>query len=268
VVLCDRDLSLRLEGTEARACAGFVDARARLSPDSGAEWIDVNGTFAMYDGRRSPATQTFGLGMFAESTADDLDKLETFFKDRGAPVFHEVSPLADKSLWRMIGERRYHAVEFTSVMFQPLQARVADAALNSAIQVRVIAGGEHELWARTAADGWRGVIDLDDLMMDLGRVTAACTDTTAFLAELDGQPIAAGALFIHGGVALFAGASTIPTARNQGGQRALLEARFRFVRDAGCDLAMMCAEPGSASQRNAERQGFRIAYTRIKWGLE
>lgn len=29
----------------------------------------------------------------------------------------------------------------------------------------------------------------------------------------------------------------------------------------------MAALPGSASQRNAERQGFRIAYTRIKWTL-
>jgi hypothetical protein len=28
---------------------------------------------------------------------------------------------------------------------------------------------------------------------------------------------------------------------------------------------MMCAAPGSASQRNAERNGFRIAYTRVKW---
>lgn len=27
----------------------------------------------------------------------------------------------------------------------------------------------------------------------------------------------------------------------------------------------MCAAPRRASQRNAERQGFRIAYTRIKW---
>ncbi|HYO16464.1 MAG TPA: hypothetical protein VE685_24980 [Thermoanaerobaculia bacterium] len=34
-----------------------------------------------------------------------------------------------------------------------------------------------------------------------------------------------------------------------------------------CDLAMMCAHPGSASQRNAERHGFRIAYTRTKWQL-
>ena len=31
---------------------------------------------------------------------------------------------------------------------------------------------------------------------------------------------------------------------------------------------MMVAAPGSASQRNAERQGFRIAYTRTKWMLE
>jgi hypothetical protein len=30
---------------------------------------------------------------------------------------------------------------------------------------------------------------------------------------------------------------------------------------------MMCAQPGSASQRNAERHGFRIAYTRTKWRL-
>jgi hypothetical protein len=30
---------------------------------------------------------------------------------------------------------------------------------------------------------------------------------------------------------------------------------------------MMGAQPGSASQRNAERHGFRIAYTRIKWQL-
>jgi hypothetical protein len=33
-------------------------------------------------------------------------------------------------------------------------------------------------------------------------------------------------------------------------------------------IAMMAAAPGSASQRNAERHGFRIAYTRTKWHLQ
>ncbi|MEP7347030.1 MAG: hypothetical protein ABI877_17295, partial [Gemmatimonadaceae bacterium] len=75
------------------------------------------------------------------------------------------------------------------------------------------------------------------------------------------------ALSMYEGVGLMAGASTVPAARKQGAQLALLEHRLRFAADAGCDLAMMCALPGSASQRNAERHGFRIAYTRIKWAL-
>ena len=89
----------------------------------------------------------------------------------------------------------------------------------------------------------------------------------SFLAELDGQPIAAAALFLSEGVALLAGACTIPEARRQGAQLALLEARLRHAAGQGCQVAMMGAQPGSASQRNAERNGFRIAYTRIKWRL-
>jgi hypothetical protein len=72
---------------------------------------------------------------------------------------------------------------------------------------------------------------------------------------------------ISEGVALMAGAATIPGARNQGAQRALLDCRLKCAAEQGCDIAMICAAPGSASQRNAEREGFRIAYTRIKWRL-
>jgi GNAT superfamily N-acetyltransferase len=88
------------------------------------------------------------------------------------------------------------------------------------------------------------------------------------VAEVDGQMIAAGALCIGEGVALLAGACTIPEWRKQGAQRALLENRLRYGALQGCDLAMMVAAPGSASQRNAQRQGFHIAYTRIKWRLK
>jgi hypothetical protein len=89
----------------------------------------------------------------------------------------------------------------------------------------------------------------------------------SFFAEVEGRPIATGVLSIDRGVALLAGASTIPEGRQQGAQLALLERRLRYAADQGCDIAMMCAQPGSASQRNAERHGFRIAYTRIKWRL-
>jgi predicted acetyltransferase len=96
----------------------------------------------------------------------------------------------------------------------------------------------------------------------------AAVGYVGFLVEKSGKIIATAGLVIHDGVALLAGASTIPADRGQGAQRAVLSARLRHAADSGCDLAMMVAEPGSASQRNAERHGFRVAYTRTKWRLD
>jgi GNAT superfamily N-acetyltransferase len=96
---------------------------------------------------------------------------------------------------------------------------------------------------------------------------AARAQSPCFIGEVDGQPGAAGALCMHEGVALFAGAATVPEMRRRGLQGALLEERMRYAFHHGCDLAMMVAEAGSESQRNAERQGFLVAYTRLKWRL-
>lgn len=266
-ILSDHGLACRLERAEGVANARFVEARARLMPESGARWIEVAGAYAMYDGPRSPCTQTFGLGLFQKPADADMDALEAFFEERGAPVMHEVSPLGDRSLALMLNQRGYHPIEFSSVMYRPLSTRVRQAA-ETPVRARLVGEDERELWVRTVTEGWREYTEMADLTEELMRVSAARQDGLSFLAELDGRPIAAGALAIHGGVALLAGASTIPEWRYRGAQRALLECRLEYARDAGCDLAMMCAEPGSASQRNAERQGFRIAYTRIKWELK
>jgi GNAT superfamily N-acetyltransferase len=157
----------------------------------------------------------------------------------------------------------YRPVELTSLLYQPIVPRTPS---ESRVTTRIINPGEEDLWSATAAEGWSEFPGLEDFVRDVGRVSAGAHGTHAFIAELDGRPVGTGALAIHDGIALLAGASTIPSARKQGAQKALLEARLRFAADNGGDLATMSALPGSASQRNAERQGFRIAYTRIKWG--
>jgi GNAT superfamily N-acetyltransferase len=266
-IFADRSLSCRLERAEGLTNAQFVEARARLMPELGAKWISVAGALAMFDGADSPLTQTFGLGLFQMPTVAELTGIEDFFKQRGARVFHEVSPLADKGLLALLGER-YRPFELSNVMFLPLSTRVPGRGESgSAVSVRVAGEEEREIWARTSAEGWSEHTEFAHLMLEMGRVVATAKGNTLFLAELDGQVIGTGGLSIREGVALFAGASTIPAWRHRGAQRALLEARFQHARDAGCDLAMMCAEPGSSSQRNAERQGFHVAYTRTKWTL-
>jgi GNAT superfamily N-acetyltransferase len=264
----DLELARRLERAEAHASAKFVEARARAFPKSGAQWIEVAGAYAMYDGPASPVTQTFGLGIFQEPNGADLDRIESFFRERGAPVFHEVSPLAGLRLAMSLSDRGYQPAEFTSVMYCPIQLHAKLAApANERIQVRPIARDEGALWAQTVARGWSDLPELTEYLQELGPIAACREDSVSFLAFLHDQPIAGAALCLHNGVALLAGACTIPEARRQGAQRALLESRLRFAAQQGCNIAMMCAAPGSASQRNAEREGFRIAYTRLKWRL-
>jgi GNAT superfamily N-acetyltransferase len=265
----DVALSRRLERAEARANAAFVESRARAVPDRGAEWRDVSGTYAMFDGVGSPLTQTFGFGLFAPPSSEDLATLERFFSDRDAEVFHEVSPLADPSVLRLLGDRGYRPVELTSVMHMPLgdDATARRAATTPGLTVRRIEPGGERVWAETAARGWGETPELGAFMLDLGQVSVRSAGNVCFVAEWEGQPIAAAALALHDGVALLAGASTDPAFRGRGAQAALLGARLRHAASSGSDLAMMGALPGSPSQRNGERQGFRIAYTRIKWGL-
>jgi GNAT superfamily N-acetyltransferase len=269
MIFSDRNLSQKLERTEARSNAAFVEARSRLAPEIGAEWIEVAGAYAMFDGAESPLTQTFGLGVFDEITGRELDELEAFFKRHDAPVFHEVSPLADMSLIALLNERGYQPLELTSVMFQEIAgARSLDLPLNPLIKTRIIEKGEEKLWAQTSADGWSTEMQgLAEFMFNLGQVSAQTEGGFPFLTELGDVPVSAGMLFIYDDVAIMAGASTVPEGRRQGAQTALLEARLKFAEAQGCRLALMGALPGSQSQRNAEKNGFRIAYTRTKWQL-
>lgn len=262
--LVDHALAVRLEGAEAAANAHFIEARAAVSPATGATWRDIGGIAALFDGAGSPLTQTFGLGMARPADADALDAVEAFFRSRGAAVDHEVSPLALGEPLPLLSGRGYVPVELTDVMFRPLTAD-DDAPGDPAIAITTVGADAGDAWAAAAADGWSEYPEIVPFVRALGAVYPRTAGSTCFAAAFDGTLAATGVLATHGGIALLAGASTRPAWRRRGAQSALLAARLRWARHAGCDLAMICARPGSDSHRNAERRGFRVAYTRIKW---
>ncbi len=268
MLFVDEELSRRMERAEATANARFVVARSGLMPEVGACYRDFGGTYAMFDGAASPVTQTFGLGLFGKVTDSLLIEIEQFFAQRGAGVSHEVSPLADDSALAALNARRYKPCELSSILFQELDSvRDAAPAAGESLTVRRIARGEEKRWAEVSAAGWGEHPDLQDFLRELGLVWAHSEGAVLFFAEQEGVPVATAALNVSDGVAQLAGASTIPSARGQGAQQKLLWARLLLARSLGCTLAVMAARPGSRSQRNAERNGFRIAYTRIKWTL-
>ena len=266
MLFSDLELSKRLERAEGHACIQFVDARRRLFPNSEVEWIECAGAYAAFDGIDSPITQSFGLGLFENLNAASLDVIERFFIDRGAPAFHEVSPFVGVAALDLLCARNYRPVEISNVLYRPIEP--PPVTNREKIKVRSIGPEETRLWSEISAKGWAYEHpELLDFLRQAGEICSARTQSSRFLAEFDGEPGAAGVLCIHEGVALFGGSATVPEFRRQGLQAALLDERMRYASNHGCDLAMMVSEAGSNSQRNAERKGFRIAYTRTKWRL-
>ena len=267
MVFADRELARRLEAAEGYSCREFAEARKRIYPQSSSAWLECAGCTAVFDGLDSPITQTFGLGVHEKLSACALDQIEQFFKDRGADVMHEVCPFAGTVTLGMLCERGYRPIEISNVLYRPVEKSTDSPSRN--IRVRTVADDEAELWSTISARGWAHEHpELEQFLRGMGAVCAARHDSPCFLAEIDGVPGAAGAMILHKGVALFGGAATVPELRRRGLQGALLHERMRFAHEHGCDMAMMVAEAGSESQRNAERKGFRVAYTRLKWQLK
>jgi GNAT superfamily N-acetyltransferase len=263
----DFQLACRLEATEAYACAQYAVARQRLDPSCGAEWRTCGGATVVFDGVDSPCTQTFGLGMFEPVTDAVLEEIERFFVERGAPVHHEVCPLAGVEALDLLCRRGYRPIEIASVLAQEISE--LSGSEGGAVTVRTVDAAEMACWTDVSARAWsHDKPELLEFMRAHGAILSAREGCVRLLAEIDGQPAGAGALTLHNGVALMSGAATLPAFRRRGVQSALLAARMRMASEAGCALVMIAAEAGGESQRNAERNGFRIAYTRVKWMLK
>ena len=266
MIFSDLMLARRLEAAEGFAGAQFAEARSRLFPQCGSTWTKCAGATLIFDGIDAPTTQSFGLGLFEDLTPAALDEIESFFKSRGAAVMHEVSPMAGGAVLELLCARDYRPFEVSSVLYQSVEK--PGHSLPGNIRVRVIEPEEAQLWSSVSARGWTHEHpELEEFIQQMGVLCVARRQSPCFLAEVDGEPGAAGVLNLHEGVALFGGAATVPELRRRGLQAALLEERMRYAYEQGCDLAMMVAEAGSNSQRNAERKGFRVAYTRLKWRL-
>ena len=265
----DLALARRLEASEAYACAQFAKARRGIFPSCDSDWIKIGGATVVFDGADSPVTQTFGLGLFELLTPKILDEIEHWFTSRGAAVQHEVCPLIGVEALDLLCTRGYRPIEIASVLHQPISK---PAERDARHRVDLVTPEQAELWSDVSARAWSH--DHPELLQTLrvfGAITAARTDSPCFLAYINetgkAVPAAAGALSIYNGVALFSGAATLPEFRRRGLQSMLLSERLRHAHAAGCKVALIAAEAGGESQRNAERNGFRVAYTRIKWKL-
>jgi GNAT superfamily N-acetyltransferase len=260
VPFVNQALARRLETASAWRSVSYARAVDRLWPEQKAAVEAVGGGYAIYTGPAFPVNHARGLGMQGPVCEDDLLRVEEFYRARCAAPRVDLCPLADESLLALLSQRGCTVEGFMSVLWRPLPLLPGELAHAPGIEVTRPGAGEAELWLRTVAEGFEGGEPAGETRSILAPNFYG-EGAEAYLAWIDGQPAGGGSSVSHEGAVELGGGCTRPAFRRRGVHLALLYARLVEAGRAGNDLAVTLTAPGSASQRNVERAGFRLAYT-------
>jgi GNAT superfamily N-acetyltransferase len=255
MLFADALLARRLEAAEAANARGCSSGENGGAPTV----LEVAGGCAIFAGAGSPLTQAVGMGLNGPVRDEELAEVEDFFRSRRAKVSIDLCPLADASFAAALAQRGYRVSEFNNVLVK----RLANSEIVLTPRVRRATAGECDLWSHTVGRGFFEQGELTTGELEVGRAIFHMPGALCYLAAENGEAAAGAAAAIRDGlVSLFAD-SSIARFRRLGLHRELIAARLNEALAQGCDTAAASTLPGSGSQRNYERMGFEVVYTKV-----
>lgn len=264
MLFADFDLAQRLDRKETDSIRNIIVGLQKANPDLGIAGLSLDsGAFAAFTTADMPINRAVSLGMNGPVIASELDHIEEFYRERQMPSEIDICPLADASLVVLTAERGYQLKRFLHFLYRPITSADITVTIPTNISITEVSTSEDAAeWVKASSYGFSSTtFTLTEENTRLNRGNVARSDARLFLAKVNGELAGSALLSIKDGVAGFASTSTIAEFRGYGVQTALIQHRLAIAAQAGCDLALVLTTPGSGSQRNVERAGFRIAYT-------
>jgi ribosomal protein S18 acetylase RimI-like enzyme len=265
----DIALAERIERVETELIARATEAAHRRNTGAAGFVIPIAGGVAAFAEDQSPFNKVAGLGFGGVPSAAALDEIEAAFAALGARVQIELAHLADPAIGERLTERGYRLVSFENVLGRALDG-VPGHVTPPGLEVRLSGYAELEAWIDVVVEGGAhpdtdGLPSHEEFPRDV--VERAERDLVAagvvrYIALRNGVVAGGGSVRMADGVAQLTGAATAPAHRRRGVQSALLSARLADAAAAGCDVAVVTTQPGSPSQKNVQRRGFELLYTR------
>lgn len=262
-MIVDHELLQRIEDAIATERSAFAEGMAACAPESGAGWLPVAGGRAIFTGAGFFSNRAMALGLRGPVSGDDVEGVEAFYAARRVPSEIEIASMVDRSLLRLLGQRRYQLVRFRNIYAQTLPRRYVTGSGHKAhattVEVQKVDESTATDWSTILLDGFGYTHDADrHRVVTWNQMLRSLPTVTALIALLNRKPVGAASVMVVGSAAVLGGATTLPAFRRRGVQQALIEARLAVAAHAGCDLAVVTADPGSSSGRNAERSGFQL----------
>ena len=259
----DKAFARRLESVEELPQVLYARTFQKIRPEIGAADAEVCGGHMSFCGLGSPVGRAVGMGLDRPFTPADIEQVEAFYRSHKAPAQVDLCPMHEPSVFEMFKERGYAIAELNNVLYRKLNKEeefpppppgyeIRRSLLEEATRAGEIV--ETAFFPDGAPEAFRGLIAPFYQM----------EGALPFVASADGKLVACGTGLVipeHGVFAL-CGAGTLTEYRGRGLQTALLGARMAAAVEAGCEYAVVVTQGGTTSQRNAERLGFRVAYSK------
>jgi GNAT superfamily N-acetyltransferase len=260
----DKALARRFESGEEMPQVYYAREFQKTRPEIGAAEEAFCGGHMIFAGLGSPIGRATGMGFESTLTAEHVDRIEQFYRDHKAPSQVDLCPLHEPSVFEMFKERGYGVCELNNVLYRKLDPKEVFPPPPDGCELRrglreeaetASAIVERAFFPDGAPEAFRG------LLTPLYQMEGAVT----FTASIEGKIVACGAGLVIPQHRVFAvcGAGTLTECRGRGLQTALLRARLAAAAQAGCEFAVIVTQGGTTSQRNCERLGFRVAYSKV-----
>ena len=260
----DKALARRFESAEEVPQVEYARVFQKTRPEIGAAVEEICGGHMVFAGLGSPIGRATGAGLDRPFTAEDLDRVERFYRAHDAPSQVDLCPLHRPEVFEMFEERGYAIAELNNVLYRKLNSgekfpppAAGCEVRRSPIEEAHVTGAivENAFFPDGAPEVFRGLIT------PLYQMKQAL----ALVACVDSKLVACGTGLIIPEHKVFAlcGAGTLAGFRGRGLQTTLLRARMAAAIEAGCEYAVVVTQGGTTSQRNAERLGFRVAYSKV-----
>lgn len=260
----DKAFARRLESCEEMPQVYYAREFKKTRPETGAAEEEICGGHMVFAGLGSPIGRATGVGFDQPLTPSDLDRIEHFYRKHKAPSQVDLTPLHGPEVFEMFKERGYAIAELNNVLYRKLDPKEEFPVPPPHCEIRRspreesdITGAivESAFFPDGSPEAFRGLI----------APLYEMENALAFVATVHHKPVACGTGLIIPEHKVFAlcGAGTLSEFRGRGLQTALLRARMKAARDAGCEYAVVVTNGGTVSQRNAERLGMRVAYSKV-----
>ena len=124
MIHADAALARRLEGLIRAEFLRLAAIAPAVLPGVSVECIQVGSGAALWLGEGSPVNLAVGLGMAGPVEEAELERVEAFYRERGAEAVISVCPLAHPSLLEGLGRRGWRASDFEHVLVLELGGSV------------------------------------------------------------------------------------------------------------------------------------------------